>query len=102
MPAGTAVRSGQFARVQVPGAPVRALLAPAGAVSTLGEMERVFVVAGHAGQQRAVLRLVKTGAIRGPARPAARGNPFRTRRRRPVVLDPPAGLQEGQPLEVQP
>ncbi|MBI4622254.1 MAG: efflux RND transporter periplasmic adaptor subunit, partial [Verrucomicrobia bacterium] len=55
IPAGTTVRSGQFARVQVPGVAVRTLLAPVAAVSTLGQMERVFV-AGEG--NRAVLRLV--------------------------------------------
>jgi RND family efflux transporter MFP subunit len=98
VPAGSAVRSGQFARVQVPGAPVRALFVPAGAVSRLGQMERVFV-AGSAG---AVLRLVKTGAVRGSAGQqnveilSGLSNGER------VVLDPPAGLREGQRLEVQP
>jgi membrane fusion protein (multidrug efflux system) len=81
IPAGTAVRSGQYARVQVPGPPIRALLAPTTAVSTLGQMERVFVAAASGtgvppvnpadmGKMpmpqsvRAVLRLVKTGAAR--------------------------------------
>ena len=102
VPAGAAVGSGQYARVQVPGAPVRALLAPAGAVSILGQMERVFVVAGSAGRPSAVLRLVRTGAVRGPAGQQnveilsglADGDR--------VVTNPPAGLQEGQPLEIEP
>lgn len=98
VPAGTAVGSGQYARVQVPGTPVTALLAPVGAVSALGEMERVFVVADG----RALLRLVKTGATRGPAGAArveilsglADGDR--------IVTDPPATLREGQPLEIEP
>ena len=98
VPAGTAVGSGQYARVQVPGAPVTALLAPVGAVSTLGEMERVFVMEDG----RAVLRLVKTGATRGPAGAPrveilsglADGDR--------IVTDPPASLREGQPLKVEP
>jgi membrane fusion protein, multidrug efflux system len=94
VPAGTAVGSGQYARVQVPGAPVRALLAPAGAVSTLGEMERVFVIADG----RAVLRLVKTGAARGPSVEILSGLADGDR----VVTDPPATLREGQPLELAP
>jgi membrane fusion protein, multidrug efflux system len=98
VPPGVAVGSGQYARVQVPGAPVRALLAPATAVSAIGEIERVFVERDH----RAVLRLVRTGATRGPAgRPQVEiltGLADGDR----VVTDPPAGLREGQPLEIAP
>jgi len=93
VPAGTAIRSGQFARVQVPGATVRALLVPATAVSTLGQMERVFV-AGE--DNRAVLRLVRTGARHGDRIEVLSGLAHGER----VV--PPAGLVEGQALEVQP
>jgi hypothetical protein len=93
IPVGTVVRSGQFARVEVPGAPVRALLAPAAAVSTLGQMERVFV----ASDGRAVLRLVKTGATRGDRVEILSGLADGER----LVLNPPAGLHEGQALEVQ-
>jgi RND family efflux transporter MFP subunit len=98
VPAGVAVGSGQYARVQTPGAPVRALLVPAAAVATVGQLERVFVVAdGHA-----VLRLVKSGAARGAAggqnveilSGLAEGDR--------IVLNPPVGLQEGQPLEIEP
>jgi RND family efflux transporter MFP subunit len=94
VPAGTAVRSGQFARVQMPGEPVRALLAPAAAVSTLGQMERVFVAGDHG----AVLRLVKTGATRGDRVEILSGVAEGDR----LVLNPPVGLREGQGLEVQP
>lgn len=95
VPAGVVVRSGQFARVQVPGAPVRVLLAPATAVSRLGQMERIFVVgAGN----RAGLRLVKTGAMRGDLIEILTGLDDGER----VVLTPPAALREGQPLEIQP
>ena len=94
IPAGSAVRSGQYARVQVPGAPIRALLAPAAAVSTLGQMERVLV----ANDGRAVLRLVKTGAARGDRVEILSGLADGDR----LVLNPPASLREGQALEVQP
>ena len=95
IPAGTAVRSGQFARVQLSGAPVKTLLAPAAAVSVLGQMERMFVVGdGH----RAVLRLVKTGATRGDRVEILAGLDDGER----VVVAPPAGLRDGQLLEVQP
>jgi RND family efflux transporter MFP subunit len=99
VPAGTAVRSGQFTRVRVPGAAVRTLLVPAAAVSVSGQMERVFVVGEG---NRATLRLVKTGATRGSAGQQnveilsglAAGDR--------VVVAPPAGLHDGQPLEAQP
>lgn len=95
VPAGVAVRSGQFARVQVPGAPARVLLAPAAAVSRLGQMERIFVVgAGN----RAGLRLVKTGATRGDRLEILAGLDDGER----VVLAPSAALREDQPLEIQP
>lgn len=94
VPAGTPVGSGQYARVQAPGAPVRALLAPAASVSTLGQMERVFV----AENGRAVLRLVKTGAARGDRVEILSGLAEGDR----VVSNPPAGLQEAQPLEIEP
>jgi RND family efflux transporter MFP subunit len=115
VPAGSAVRSGEFARVQVPGSPVRALFAPAAAVSALGQMERVFVVeAGGTGIPpaistdmgrrpvppfaRVVLRLVKTGATRGDRVEILSG----LSNGEHVVLNPPAGLREGQRVEVQP
>jgi multidrug efflux pump subunit AcrA (membrane-fusion protein) len=84
--------------VQIPGVPVRALLAPATAVSLLGEMERVFVDEDN----RAVLRLVKTGAARTSAgrREVEVLSGLSDGDR--VVVDPPAGLREGQPLEVRP
>ncbi|HTL66982.1 MAG TPA: efflux RND transporter periplasmic adaptor subunit [Lacunisphaera sp.] len=95
VPAGLSVRSGQFARLQIPGAPVRVLLAPAAAVSIDGQMERVFVAgAGN----RAELRLVKTGAARGDRVEILSGLDDGER----VVLAPPAGLREGQPLEATP
>jgi RND family efflux transporter MFP subunit len=95
VPAGTAVRSGQFVRVQVPGAPARALLAPAAAVSVVGQLERVFVVGPD---NRAVLRLVKTGARRGEFIEILSGLDDGER----VVVAAPAELQEGRPLDVQP
>lgn len=93
--AGTRVRSGQFARVQVPGAPVRSLLAPADAVSRLGQLDRVFVVAKD---NRAVLRLVKTGGSRGEQVEILSGVDDGER----IVVAPPAGLREGQSIELQP
>jgi RND family efflux transporter MFP subunit len=95
VPADARVRSGQFARVQVPGTPVRALLAPADAVTRLGQMERVFVAAND---DRAILRLVKTGGTRGERVEILTGLDDGER----IVVAPPAGMREGQPLEFQP
>jgi hypothetical protein len=58
-------------------------------------MERIFVMNPD---RRAVLRLVKTGAIHGDRQEILAGldaGEF-------VVLNPPTGLREGQSLEVQP
>lgn len=95
VPAGLPVRSGQFARLQVPGASVPVLLAPASAVSRVGQLERVFVVGE---KNLAVLRLIKTGAARGDRVEILSGLAAGER----LVLDPPATLREGQPLEVRP
>lgn len=95
VPAGAAVRSGQFVRVQIPGPAVRTLLVPATAVSLNGQMERVFVLGEG---NRAALRLVKTGGIRGPQVEILSGLSAGER----VVISPPATLRDGQPLEVQP
>ena len=95
VPAGTRVRSGEFVRVQLPGAPARTLLAPADAVSVAGQMERVFV-AGEG--NRAVLRLVKTGATHGNKVEILAGLDDGER----IVLSPPVSLRDGQPLEILP
>lgn len=95
VPAAAAVRSGQFIRVRVPGPATRALLVPTAAVSLNGQMERIFVV-GEA--NRATLRLVKTGAAHGDRVEILSGLTAADR----VVLAAPAGLRDGQPLEVQP
>jgi RND family efflux transporter MFP subunit len=95
VPAGVAVRSGAFARLQIPGKTVQGLFAPAVAITTLGQMERAFVVADDG---RAALRLVKTGATRGDRVEILSGLSDGER----IVVAPPATLREGQPLEVQP
>jgi membrane fusion protein, multidrug efflux system len=95
VPAGTPVRSGEFARVEIAGTSVRLLLVPSTAVSTVGQLERVFV-AGTDG--RAILRLVKTGATRGVNTEILAGLDSGER----VVIAPPAGLSEGQMLEILP
>ena len=95
VPESVAVRSGQFVKIQVPGAPIRALLTPGSAVTTVGQMERVFVVGSD---NRAVLRLVKTGDQRGNQVEILSGLDDGDR----VILAPTAGMREGQTLEIQP
>ena len=63
-----------------------------GAVTTFGQMQRVFVVADN----RAVLRLVKTGQTTAGVTTILAGlNPGET-----VVINPSAPLRDGQPLAV--
>jgi RND family efflux transporter MFP subunit len=93
IPADAKARSGQFARLQVPGPAAPALVVPEKAVSQLGQMQRVFV-AGEG--NRAVLRLVRTGAAQAGQVEITAGLDANER----VVVSPPAGLHEGQPLEI--
>lgn len=95
LPVDERVRSGQFVRVLVPGAPAPQILAPQSAVTSSGQMERVFV-AGDG--NRAVLRLVRTGAARGDRVEILSGLDAGDR----VVAAAPAGLREGQRLEIEP
>lgn len=95
VPATAALRPGQFVRVLLPTAAVRALLAPATALTVHGQMERVFVV-GPDG--RALLRLVRSGGSAGDRVTILAGlNDGEL-----VVTDHAATLREGQPLEVLP
>jgi RND family efflux transporter MFP subunit len=95
VPDRTAVRSGQFVRVLVDGPTRPTLLIPAAALSTLGQMERVFVVGAN---NRAGLRLVKSGATRADRVEILAGLDDGER----VVVAPPASLREGQTLEILP
>lgn len=92
VPAGTAVRSGQFARVQVPGAAAPVLLVPATAISRFGQLERLWIVSA---ENRAVLRLVKSGAAHGDRIEILSGVDDGEK----VIVTPPADLREGQPVE---
>ena len=95
LPAGAAVRSGQFARVAWPAGETKALVVPAAAVTTFGQMERVFVVANSS----ASLRLVRTGARHGAAIEILSG----LAAGEAIVVDPAATpLRDGQPVEVKP
>lgn len=94
VPAGKTVRAGQFARLQVALATVPAIMAPASAVSLVGQIERVFVVGSDG---RAALRLVRTGARRGDRVEVLAGLAAGER----VVLSPGA-LRDGRQVEVAP
>ncbi len=92
LPLGTPANAGQFVRVRWPDLPTSLVIVPAAAVSPFGQMERVFVVA----EGRASLRLVRIGRIQdGSAVVLAGLTPGEQ-----VVLDPPASLRDGQPLNV--
>ncbi|MCF3652504.1 efflux RND transporter periplasmic adaptor subunit [Opitutaceae bacterium LMO-CP1] len=90
--AAAPLRAGQFVRVRWPDTTVPTLTIPASAVTTFGQMQRVFVVAdGHA-----VLRLVKTGhTTEGVTTVLAGLNAGET-----VVINPPAPLRDGQSLQI--
>lgn len=95
VPPGVGVRSGQFTRISVPGPALPMLLVPASAVAVSGQMERVFVVGEN---NRATLRLVKVAAGSGDRLEVLSGLSAGDR----VVLAPPVGLRDGNPVEVQP
>ncbi|MDB6094305.1 MAG: mexA [Verrucomicrobia bacterium] len=94
LPADAPARSGQFARVQWPAAQKSALVVPANAVSVLGQMERVFVVA----DAHAHLRFVKTGAVDGDRVEITSGLDAGET----VVIAPPFALRDGQRVELRP
>jgi RND family efflux transporter MFP subunit len=94
LPAGAAVRSGQFARVAWPAGEGNSLVVPVAAVTAFGQMERVFVVS----DRKAIMRLVKTGARHGADIEILAGLATGER----IVADPAATLRDGQTVEVKP
>jgi membrane fusion protein, multidrug efflux system len=58
LPSDPNIRSGQFARLSLPGGVESAILVPRSAIMPFGQMERVFIVL----EGKARLRLVRTGA----------------------------------------
>ena len=93
LPVAASVRSGEFARVKIPGAPETRLLVPKTAVSRVGQIVRVFVDIDG----KAVLRLVRIGESSGSSVEVLSGLDAGDR----VVVDPPVGLIEGRALEVK-
>jgi RND family efflux transporter MFP subunit len=93
LPADVALRSGQFVRVAVPAGESTVLLAPAGAVTAFGQVERVFVIEDG----RARLRLVRTGGRHEDEVELLSG----VRAGDVVAAGVPAGLRDGQRVEVR-
>ncbi len=94
LPANPNLRSGQFARVVLPGKSSRSLLIPSSALVPSGQMDRVFVVEG----ERARLRLVRTGlSINGMTEILTGLSAGET-----VVTTNNRLLVDGQPLRTQP
>jgi len=92
VPEGTAVRSGQFARIRLPGRPIEAILVSSSSVSRYGQIERVYTVEDG----RADLRIIKTGARYGDRIEILAGlGPENT-----IIQNPPADLIDGQPVEI--
>lgn len=95
LPATSAARSGQFVRVFWPTGESTSLLIPSSALTSLGQMERVFVVSTDG---RAQLRLVKSGDTTDDRVAILSG----LTAGETVVLAPAATLRDGQPVTVQP
>jgi RND family efflux transporter MFP subunit len=93
LPATAELRIGQFGRVAVPLSEINTVRVPASAVVVRGQMEMVFVV--H--QQKAELRLVKTGKRFGPEWEIVSGLSADEQ----VVSEDASRLADGQPVEVQ-
>ncbi len=93
IPSLSKIRSGQFARVSLPGTRGSALLLPETALQPFGQMERVFIVV----DQIAQLRLVKTGLRHGSKIEILSGiEPGEQ-----IVVSADTKLQDGQPVTLQ-
>ncbi len=93
LPRAAGLRSGQFGRLAVPVAEVKAIRVPANAVLLRGQMEIAFVVVNG----RAQMRLVKTGKhLEGETEVVSGLNPGER-----IVVDGAAQLRDGQPVEAK-
>jgi len=88
LPAGTCTRSGLFGRARFIGAARRALVLPASAIVSRGQLSFVYVIDA---ENRARLRAVSTGAEDGDRREVLAG----VRESDRVVANPPASLTDG-------
>ncbi len=94
LPADPNLRTGQFARVHLPGNNSKTLVIPTSSIVPSGQMDRVFVVAGD----RARLRLVRTGRVLDGLTEILSGlNPGET-----VVTTNNRRLVNGQRLRIEP
>ncbi len=102
LPADAPARSGMFARVLLPAGKSRQVLVPLSAVTSFGQMERVFVVEDG----RARLRLVRTGARQQPAADGATTARVEIlsglRGGETVIVEPSPILTDGYPVEIVP
>jgi membrane fusion protein, multidrug efflux system len=94
LPPVSGLRAGQFARVAVPTGEVSALRVPVSAVIQRGQLELLFVVAGHHAQ----LRIIKTGAQVGNEVEVVSGLDSGEQ----VVISEADQLVDGQPIMVKP
>lgn len=86
------LRSGQFARVLLPGERKESLIAPSTAIRTFGQMEQMFVIDDN----KARLRLVRTGAVMGDQTEILAGlEPGEM-----IVVSNISKLMDGQPVTI--
>ena len=93
IPPNKQLRSGQFARVTLAMTPAETLTVPASALSTFGQMERVFVETDG----KAKLRLVRTGT-RNPDRVEILSG---LQENETVIISNNTTLIDGQPIVIQ-
>lgn len=89
--AGEGIRSGQFARLLWPVGNFEEIRIPQTAISTFGQIQRVYVNASG----KALLRIVRTGEQNGDTVQILSG----LEEGDSVIVNPPAGIENGQPLE---
>jgi RND family efflux transporter MFP subunit len=94
LPMNEALRAGQFGRAFLPRGKRAALSVPDSALISRGQMDYVFVSADNVAR----LRIVRTGQKAGGETEILAG----LDNGESIVVDPPAALQDGQPLVVKP
>lgn len=93
LPESSALRPGQFVRLMWPVGTMPEILVPRGAVSRVGQMERVFVAEGGVAR----MRLVRTGEPHGDLVQILSGLSDGDA----VVVNPPVNLENGSAVEVR-
>lgn len=92
LPDNPKLRSGQFARISLPGKEVKTLLIPARALQRNGQLEQVFV----ANNEVAHMRLVRTGTRSADQVEILSGLEPGDK----IILTSPFQLRDGQPLQI--